>query len=53
LVLSVLFPSLNVTLPVGTTVPGALATTVAVKVTDWPRPDGFGDEASAVDDAPE
>lgn len=29
----VLFPFLKVTVPVGTAVPGALATTVAVKVT--------------------
>lgn len=31
----VLLPFLKVTVPVGTAVPGALATTVAVKVTDW------------------
>ena len=34
LVLSVLVPSLKVTLPVGMAVPGAFATTVAVNVTD-------------------
>jgi len=36
LVLSVFVPSLNVTLPPGTAVPGELAMTVAVKVTLWP-----------------
>jgi hypothetical protein len=46
LVLSVLVPSLNVTLPVGTAVPGALATTVAVKVTLWLWLDGLSDEVT-------
>src|SRR5579872_153561 len=41
-----LVPSLKVTLPVGTAVPGALATTVAVKVTDWPWVDGLSDEVT-------
>jgi len=27
---------------------GGIVVTVAVKVTDWPKPDGFGDEVSAV-----
>lgn len=39
-----LVPSLNITLPPGTAVPGALATTVAVKVTVCPWFDGFKDE---------
>lgn len=46
LVLSDLVPSLNVTLPVGTAVPGALATTVAVNVTDCPFVEGFKDEVT-------
>ena len=46
LVLSVFVPSLNVTLPAGTAVPGALATTVAVKVTDWPCLEGLSDEVT-------
>ena len=41
-------PSLNVTVPVGVPVPGATTLTVAVKVTDWPKTDGFTLEASAV-----
>ena len=45
---SVLVPSLNVTVPVETAVPGALATTVAVNVTDWPLIDGFCDEITVV-----
>ena len=46
LVLRFLVPSLNVTLPVGTAVPGELATTVAVKVTVCPCVDGFSDEVT-------
>jgi len=46
LVLSVLVPSLKVTLPAGTAVPGALAVTVAVKVTLWPCLDGLSDEVT-------
>lgn len=46
LVLRFLFPSLNMTLPVGTAVPGELATTVAVKVTVCPWVDGFSDEVT-------
>lgn len=48
LVLSVLVPSLNVTLPPGTAVPGELAITVAVKVTLWPWFDGLSDEVTAL-----
>jgi len=48
LVLSDLVPSLKVTLPVATAVPGALATTVAVKVTDWLRFDGLREEVTDV-----
>ena len=33
--------SRNVTVPPGVPAPGALAETVAVKVTDWPNTDGF------------
>ena len=45
---SVLVPSLKVTVPVGTAVPGALATTVAVNVTDWPLCDGLSDDVTPV-----
>lgn len=45
---SVRVPSLKVTVPVGTAVPGALATTVAVKVTDWPLCDGLSEEVTVV-----
>jgi hypothetical protein len=45
---NVVAPSLNVTVPVGVPAPGATAVTVAVKVTDWPNTDGFGDAVSAV-----
>jgi hypothetical protein len=48
LVLSVLVPSLNVTLPVGTAVPGALAVTVAVNVTVCPRREGLRDDVTAL-----
>ena len=41
-------PSLNVTLPVGVPLPGAAAVTVAVKVTDWPKTEGFADDVTAV-----
>ena len=43
---SVLVPSLKVTVPVGTAVPGALATTVAVKVTVWPCFDGLSEDVT-------
>lgn len=41
-----LFPSLKVTVPVGTAVPGVLASTVAVKVTDWPWFEGLSEEVT-------
>ena len=37
-------PSMNVTVPVGTPEPGALAATVAVNVTDWPKTEGLADD---------
>src|ERR1043165_10274794 len=40
-------PSLNVTVPVGVPEPGETAVTVAVKVTDWPKTEGFCEEAKA------
>jgi len=46
---SVLDPSLNVTVPVGVPEPGAVAVTVAVKVTDCPCLDGLRDEMTAVE----
>jgi hypothetical protein len=39
---------LNVTVPVAMPLPGALAATVAVKVTAWPVDDGLGDEVRVV-----
>ena len=39
-------PSRNVTVPVGIPEPGASAVIVAVNVTDWPKTDGFADEAT-------
>ena len=47
-VLSVLAPSLNVTLPVGIALPGEFATTVAVRVTFWPCFEGLCDEVTAL-----
>ena len=41
-------PSLKVTVPVGVPLPGAPAETVAVKVTDWPKTEGFADDATEV-----
>ena len=41
-------PSLKVTVPVGMPVPGAVAITVAVKVTDCPKTEGLIDELTAV-----
>ena len=41
-------PSLNVTEPVGVPVPGAETLTVAVKVTDCPKTDGFALDTTAV-----
>src|SRR5215813_482840 len=46
-----LLPCWKVTWPVGVPVPGGTAATVAVKVTDCPRADGLGVEASVVDEA--
>jgi hypothetical protein len=40
--------SLNVTVPVGVPAPGETAATVAVKVTDWPKVEGFCDELIVV-----
>src|SRR5260370_39672355 len=45
---SVLFLSLKVTVPVGMPVPGALAATVAVKVTAWPLLEGLGAEVTVL-----
>ena len=45
---SVLAPSLNVTVPVGTPDPGAVALTVAVKVTDWPNTTLVADDPTVV-----
>ena len=45
---SVSVPSLNVTIPKGVPAPGAVAWTVAVSVTGWPKLDGLPDDASAV-----
>jgi hypothetical protein len=42
-------PSRNDTVPVGIPVPGARTVTVAVNVTAWLTPDGFAEEATAVD----
>src|SRR5437870_231991 len=41
-VLSVVAPSLNVTVPVGVPVAGATGLTVELSVTVWPAADGFG-----------
>jgi hypothetical protein len=41
-------PSLNVTEPVGVSALVATTLTVAVKVTDWLRVEGFADEVSVV-----
>ena len=41
-------PSRKVTAPIGVPAPGAIAETVAVKVTDWPNTDGFADEVTVV-----
>src|SRR5438094_6081051 len=42
-------PSWKLTVPVGVPAPGAVAFTVAVKVTDCPNTDGFADELRLVD----
>ena len=44
----VVAPSLNVTVPAGVPVPGAVALTVAVKVTLCPNTLGLDDDVSAV-----
>lgn len=44
----VLPPSLNVTVPEGMPEPGALAVTVAVNVTDWPKTVGMPDVTTTV-----
>ena len=36
------------TVPVGVPLPGAVGLTVAVKVTDWPKTEGFADVTTAV-----
>jgi hypothetical protein len=41
-------PSWKVTVPVGTPLPGATTLTVALRVTTWPKTEGFGVAASAV-----
>ncbi len=41
-------PSWNCTVPVGVPDPGAIADTVAVKVTDWPLTDGLLFEITVV-----
>ena len=43
---NVLLPSLKVTVPVGAAVPGELAVTVAVKVTDCLCREGFREEVT-------
>src|ERR1051325_5639426 len=48
LVASEAAPSLKVTVPLGVPTPGKTALTVAVKVTFWPKTDGFCDETTAV-----
>src|SRR5262249_34217881 len=40
-------PSMKVTVPVGTPIPGARTETVAVKVTDWPVTAGLTDDVRA------
>jgi len=47
---STVFPSWNVTMPVGVPEPGGAAATVAVNVTDWFGADGFGELVSDVVD---
>lgn len=45
---SVVAPSLKVTVPVGMPEPGATAATVAVKVTGWPKTDGFAEDITDI-----
>ena len=42
-------PSLKVTVPVGVPLPGAVALTVAVMITCWPKTDGLSEETSVVE----
>src|SRR5262245_46775891 len=42
-------PSMNVTVPVGTPIPGARTETVAVKVTDWPATAWLADDVRATE----
>lgn len=44
----VVVPSMNVTVPVGTVGFPVGPETVAVNVTDWPCPEGFTEDATAV-----
>src|SRR6266853_3289280 len=44
----VLVPSWNVTVPVGVPVLGETGLTVAVKITDWPKTEGWAEEVTAV-----
>ena len=39
---------MKMTVPVGVPLPGAVGLTVAVKVTDWPKTEGFADETTVV-----
>ena len=48
---SVVVPSVNLTVPVGTLVPAPVI--VAVNVMDWPEVEGLTDEVTAVVVAPE
>ena len=48
LVASAVAPSLKMMVPVGVPAPGAVAVTVAVKITDWLKTDGLADEVSTV-----
>ena len=44
----VVAPFLKVTVPLAVPAPGDAALTVAVKVTDWPKTDGFTEDVKAV-----
>ena len=39
---------MKMTVPVGVPLPGAFGLTVAVKVRDWPKTEGFADETTVV-----
>jgi len=41
-------PSRKFTVPAGLPAPGAVTVTVAVNVTDWPKTDGFTEDARVV-----